>query len=103
LATLNSEKEEEIEMLVLTRKIGEAIRIGDDVELQVVGVSRGRVRLGFKAPRNVAVQRAELPPRDAATEPAELSIKSVVPMLVGPKELNRAPLSRLRTRSGTGG
>lgn len=47
-------------MLVLTRKLGEAVCIGRDVEVFVVGVSRGKVKLGFRAPRDVSVQRAEI-------------------------------------------
>lgn len=47
-------------MLVLSRKMGESIRIGSDVEVVVLGISGGRVRLGFAGPRSVSVQRAEL-------------------------------------------
>ena len=47
-------------MLVLTRKPGESIVIGDDIVLTVVDLGRGRVRLGLTAPRNVSIQREEL-------------------------------------------
>ena len=47
-------------MLVLTRKLGETVRIGEDVEVYVIGVNRGRVKLGFRAPRDIAVQRGEV-------------------------------------------
>ena len=47
-------------MLTLSRRINESITIGDDVEVVVLGVSRGRVRLGIRAPRDVAVYRTEL-------------------------------------------
>ena len=47
-------------MLVLTRKIGEMIRIGEEMELVVVDVSRGRVKLGFAGPRTICVRRSEL-------------------------------------------
>ena len=47
-------------MLVLTRKIGEMIRIGEEIELVVVDVSRGRVKLGFAGPRSIRVRRSEL-------------------------------------------
>lgn len=47
-------------MLVLTRKLGERVRIGDDVEVFVVGVSKGRVKLGFRAPREVVISRSEV-------------------------------------------
>lgn len=47
-------------MLVLTRRAGERVRIGDEVELVVVSVRGDQVRLGFAAPRRVAIRRAEL-------------------------------------------
>ncbi len=47
-------------MLILTRRPGEAIRIGDDVEVYVVAVNGNQVRLGIKAPRNVPVHREEI-------------------------------------------
>src|SRR6476659_9514722 len=47
-------------MLTLTRSVGETIRIGDDIEVHVVEVRGGTVRLGFKAPRDVAIHREEV-------------------------------------------
>jgi carbon storage regulator len=47
-------------MLTLTRSVGETIRIGDDIEIHVVEVRGGTVRLGFKAPRHVAIHREEV-------------------------------------------
>jgi carbon storage regulator len=47
-------------MLVLTRRIGEAIVLGKDVTIRVVQVDGGRVRLGISAPEGVAVNRAEV-------------------------------------------
>ena len=47
-------------MLVLTRRVGETIRIGDDIEVTVVGVQRDTVRLSIKAPREVRVHRQEV-------------------------------------------
>lgn len=49
-------------MLVLTRKLGETVRLGDDVEVTVVAVGLDGVRLGFVAPQNVRVMREELEP-----------------------------------------
>jgi len=46
-------------MLVLSRKIGEAVLVGKDVEVFVVNVSRGRVKLGFRAPLATAIRRVE--------------------------------------------
>lgn len=47
-------------MLVLTRKSGEAIRIGETVIVTVVQMSRGRVRIGIEAPGVVSVHRGEI-------------------------------------------
>src|SRR3954447_3695510 len=48
------------QMLTLTRSVGETIRIGDDIEVHVVEVRGGTVRLGFKAPREVPIHREEV-------------------------------------------
>ncbi|MGL4464347.1 MAG: carbon storage regulator [Planctomycetia bacterium] len=47
-------------MLVLTRKLNQKIRIGQDIVVTVVRVDGDRVRLGIEAPLDVAVQRSEL-------------------------------------------
>jgi carbon storage regulator len=47
-------------MLVLTRKLGEKICIGDGICITVVDVDRGKVRLGIEAPRDIPVFRQEL-------------------------------------------
>jgi len=47
-------------MLVLSRKIGDQIRIGEDVVVEVLEIRGGRVRLGITAPRALPVIRAEL-------------------------------------------
>jgi carbon storage regulator len=47
-------------MLILTRKEGEALRLGDDITITVVSVKGGNVRLGITAPRDVAVHREEV-------------------------------------------
>jgi carbon storage regulator len=47
-------------MLVLTRKPGQSIMIGDDVEVQVLSVAGEKVRLGITAPRDVAIYRNEV-------------------------------------------
>ena len=46
-------------MLVLSRKVGEAIRVADDIEITVLGVDNLRVRLGIRAPRHIEVRRCE--------------------------------------------
>lgn len=50
-------------MLILTRRAGEALRIGDDIEVIVMAVSGSQVRLGINAPRDVAVDREEIAER----------------------------------------
>lgn len=56
-------------MLVLSRKVGETIRIADDVEIVVVQIGPGKVRLGINAPPEVKILRGELKP-DEPAEPA---------------------------------
>jgi carbon storage regulator CsrA len=53
-------RKEESEMLVLTRKIGERIRIGDDITLVVTKMAGNRVTLGIEAPKDVRIVRGEL-------------------------------------------
>ena len=47
-------------MLILTRRIGESLMIGDEVTVTVLGVKGNQVRLGVNAPRDVAVHREEI-------------------------------------------
>ncbi|HAV93605.1 MAG TPA: carbon storage regulator [Proteobacteria bacterium] len=47
-------------MLILTRRIGEVLIIGDEVKLTVLGVRGNQVRIGVDAPRSVAVHRKEI-------------------------------------------
>ena len=47
-------------MLVLTRKVNQAIVIGNDVRVVVVAIEGDQVRLGIEAPRDVAVDRSEV-------------------------------------------
>jgi carbon storage regulator len=47
-------------VLVLSRKIGEVVVIGDDIRVMVVSIGPGRVKLGIEAPRNVQVDRSEV-------------------------------------------
>lgn len=47
-------------MLVLTRRISEEIRIGDDIIITIVEIDRGKVRLGIQAPREIPIVRCEL-------------------------------------------
>ena len=47
-------------MLILTRRVGETVMIGDEVTVTVLGIKGNQVRLGVKAPKNVAVHREEI-------------------------------------------
>lgn len=51
-------------MLVLSRREGERVKLGDSIVITVVGVSGDKVRLGIKAPPEVLVLREELEPHD---------------------------------------
>ena len=55
-------------MLVLTRKAGEAINIGDNVFIRVIQTRAGQVRIGIEAPRDVTVTREELLQRNQAVK-----------------------------------
>lgn len=47
-------------MLILTRKVGEAIAIGEDIVIEVVAVNGQQVRLGLEAPNDIRILRSEL-------------------------------------------
>ena len=63
-------------MLVLSRKLGEKIFIGDNICITVVDIDRGKIRLGIEAPRDVPIYRQELlplkgqPPEGTSQAPA---------------------------------
>lgn len=47
-------------MLILTRRVGESLMIGDDVNVTVLGIRGNQVRIGVDAPKDVAVHREEI-------------------------------------------
>jgi carbon storage regulator len=47
-------------MLVLTRKNGESIKIGDDIEITIISSKNDQVKIGIKAPKNIEVFRSEI-------------------------------------------
>ena len=58
-------------MLILTRRVGETLVIGDDVSVTVLGVRGNQVRLGVNAPKNVSVHREEIYQRIQAEKAAK--------------------------------
>ena len=47
-------------MLILTRRVGETLMVGDDVTVTVLGVKGNQVRIGVNAPKDVSVHREEI-------------------------------------------
>ncbi len=47
-------------MLILTRRVGESLMVGDEITVTVLGVKGNQVRIGVSAPRDVAVHREEI-------------------------------------------
>lgn len=47
-------------MLILTRRIGETLKVGDDVDVTILGVKGNQVRIGVNAPSKIAVHREEV-------------------------------------------
>lgn len=60
-------------MLILTRRVGETIRINDDISVTVLGVNGMQVRLGVEAPSDVEVHRQEIYERIQAQKGEEVS------------------------------
>ena len=66
-------------MLILARKVGQKIIIGEDIEITIIEVRGDQVRLGIKAPRSVPVSREELR--------AQISAENVEAASLGPQDL----------------
>lgn len=60
-------------MLILTRRVGESLVIGDDVNVTVLGIKGNQVRVGVSAPKEVAVHREEIYQRIQREEDTEVT------------------------------
>lgn len=88
-------------MLVLSRKIGETIRIGTEIDLVVLDVSRGRVKLGFAGPRDVQVRRGELADGTRPQEPVGAAANAPTPVRA-PAEVPASPPLRYFRKTAPG-
>ena len=65
-------------MLILQRRAGESLLIGDEIEISVLSVEAGRVRLAIEAPKSVAILRSEL--KNAAATNREAADEEAPPL-----------------------
>ena len=63
-------------MLILTRRVGETLMIGDNISVTVLGVKGNQVRIGVNAPKNVSIHREEIYQRILDEKEQENSGKS---------------------------
>lgn len=78
-------------MLVMRRRPGEAIRIGDNVEIEIIECGPNRVKLGICAPKEIAVWRAEVKAmRDQNIAAAAWTCSGRVPSLADPSAVPKA-------------
>jgi carbon storage regulator len=64
---------EDCKMLILTRRIGETLMVGDEVTVTVLGVNGNQVRIGINAPKSVPVHREEIYQKIIREKEGELS------------------------------
>lgn len=69
-------------MLILTRRIGESICIGDDVTVRILGINGNQIRIGVDAPKSVEVHRDEIYDKiqeEKGRSPRDIGMKSFKP------------------------
>lgn len=71
-------------MLVLTRKLNESVIIDGGIEIMVVAVHGNKVRLGFRAPDDVVIQRSERVTDDVPMRRLRPHVEFSAPALIGP-------------------
>jgi carbon storage regulator len=77
-------------MLVLTRREGETFCLGDDIEIEILDIKPGIVRVGIRAPKDVRVLRSELVEAvAAANQEAAHAEQRVLPVKAGPNPVHR--------------
>ena len=86
-------------MLVLTRKVGEGIAIGDDVKIVVMQIKGKQVRLGIKASPSTAVHREEIYQKiqdenRAASQPSTDSVAQAGGMIGLPRDVGQVPVRK---------
>ena len=59
-------------MLVLTRRVGESLKIGDNITVTILGAKGTQVRVGVEAPRDVVVDREEIYQKKLSEQPRQL-------------------------------
>lgn len=88
-------------MLILTRKVGESIRIGDNVTVKIVSMDNKHVKIGIDAPRDVSVNREEIyqkiqsENRAAAVDQEASSMQNIANLLKGGADNASNPLKNL--------
>ena len=95
-------------MLILRRKAGESIVIGDEIKVTVIDINEGSIRLAIEAPKRITVLRSELlqaadANRDAAQQPAAQSPQSLLSILPQGSGQPARPVFRGKGKSGKAG